>query len=665
MKFGCPFCNSKFTRKRNLNRHFSEKHSGQKIVSSCFLCGQVFKNDKKLQKHRKTFHRPSKKFELRETAFQKAAVSYRYLYDSRKILTPSEAQNSILTNEIKKIIYFEAGNKNALKFCCVFIAEMVMHDNANNIVASASIPFRSQTFTATSLDKHKIKKNISKAMLEQSNKIEDFINNGSNWVFNRAIAMDIEIGAMNPVFVGANTSHLKVDIENIPNKKHLMNIPSRNNKCFLYCLAEALFGSEIKNKNSCSQFEKFFKFFNFEGIKFPVTVNEIKKFVKKNSQLDIKINIMFWSEQKIYPLECGIGSGSRTVNLLSVPIEKKSVTMYHFLLIKNLDKFLSKIYKAENRCNYYEKAFYCPNCFNKFSQKFSRDNHMKNCFSQKSRIEEVPNKENNKIFFNKYENQFPQNLIAYLDFECELSKINDLCRKCSTLRCKCDVSYTRFETEQKPICFSFVIVDRDNKIMYTKTFSGENAADIFLDDLLSREKHICNYLNEIVPMEKLSKEEENIFKLSTNCYICNNLFTIDDPKVRDHNHENGAFIAAAHNSCNLRRRRQKTLKIFMHNGSKYDFHFLVKSLAKRNLTNMYILPYNMENFRMIKFNSFMLVDSLAFLQSSLSQLSDELKASNHEYPIIRQSSIVKTAGKFDEEKFNMVLQKGFFPYEYW
>ena len=103
----------------------------------------------------------------------------------------------------------------------------------------------------------------------------------------------------------------------------------------------------------------------------------------------------------------------------------------------------------------------------------------------------------------------------------------------------------------------------------------------------------------------------------------------------------------------------------MHNGSKYDFHFLVKSLAKRNLTNMYILPYNMENFRMIKFNSFMLVDSLAFLQSSLSQLSDELKASNHEYPIIRQSSIVKTAGKFDEEKFNMVLQKGFFPYEYW
>ena len=73
----------------------------------------------------------------------------------------------------------------------------------------------------------------------------------------------------------------------------------------------------------------------------------------------------------------------------------------------------------------------------------------------------------------------------------------------------------------------------------------------------------------------------------------------------------------------------------------------------------------MEHFRMIKFNSFTLLDSLAFLQSSLSQLAEELKDSNHDYPILRQSDIVKTKGYFDKEKFEMVLQKGFFPYEYW
>jgi hypothetical protein len=68
---------------------------------------------------------------------------------------------------------------------------------------------------------------------------------------------------------------------------------------------------------------------------------------------------------------------------------------------------------------------------------------------------------------------------------------------------------------------------------------------------------------------------------------------------------------------------------------------------------------------MIRFNSFTLLDSLAFLQSPLAQLSDELYQSNHNYPIIRKSKIVTTDGKFDEEKFQMILKKGHFPYEYW
>jgi hypothetical protein len=61
----------------------------------------------------------------------------------------------------------------------------------------------------------------------------------------------------------------------------------------------------------------------------------------------------------------------------------------------------------------------------------------------------------------------------------------------------------------------------------------------------------------------------------------------------------------------------------------------------------------------------MFLDTLAFLQSSLSQLADILKDSNHDYPLLKQSHIVQTNGYFDKEKFDMVLQKGFFPYEYW
>jgi hypothetical protein len=37
--------------------------------------------------------------------------------------------------------------------------------------------------TAAVIEKENINKKIESAMFEQSNKIEEFINNGSNWVF--------------------------------------------------------------------------------------------------------------------------------------------------------------------------------------------------------------------------------------------------------------------------------------------------------------------------------------------------------------------------------------------------------------------------------------------------------------------------------------------------
>jgi hypothetical protein len=56
-------------------------------------------------------------------------------------------------------------------------------------------------YTAAVIEKENINKKIESAMFEQSNKIEEFINNGSNWVFffKTAIAMDVEVGGVNPI----------------------------------------------------------------------------------------------------------------------------------------------------------------------------------------------------------------------------------------------------------------------------------------------------------------------------------------------------------------------------------------------------------------------------------------------------------------------------------
>lgn len=664
MTFKCCYCKINFTRKNNLKRHLNNKHTNSKHIINCFLCGIIFDDVSDLNTHYEDYHRPSNYFEIKESAFNKTVIVYRYVYNKHKHISLADSQNSFIKKEIKKVIYHEAAKKNIIKYSIILIANMQMLDNKNDLISSATIPFRSKTFTSVPLEKNRIKESILIGMEEHTNKIESFIQNGSNWVFDRPLAIDIEIAGMNGLFMGSS-QYCSFDLKLIPNKKHLLNLPSKNNQCLLYCVAEALYGNEIENKKSHKSYKKYIKKFNTNGINFPTSMKDVRKFVKLNEAMDIKLNVLFLSDKKIYPLESSIGTGKNVINLLIVPVEVEHNSIHHFVLIKNLDKFLSKVYKNENG-NFYTDSFYCSNCLNKFYNKNNRDMHNKNCIKNRAQIEKVPTKENNNIQFVKYENQFYENIVGYLDFECTLSKLGNKCDVCNTLRCKCDYSYTRFENIQRPICFSFIIVNKNNQIIYEKNYAGENACDVFLNDLLIQEKTWINRkLNETIKMIKLSDEEEIIYNLSQACYMCNKEFTDTDEKVRDHDHSTGYFISAAHRSCNLRRRKQKNLKIFMHSGSRYDFHFIVKSLAKKEIKNLYILPYNMENFRMVQFNCFMILDSLAFLPSSLAKLSEDLKHSGHEYPIIKKSKLMETDGKFDRQKFEMSLQKGFFCYEYW
>ena len=70
-----------------------------------------------------------------------------------------------------------------------------------------------------------------------------------------------------------------------------------------------------------------------------------------------------------------------------------------------------------------------------------------------------------------------------------------------------------------------------------------------------------------------------------------------------------------------------------------------------------MLPFNGENFRTISFNSFEFVDTLSFLQASLGSLASDLKDSNHDFKIMKQTFLTQTKGKYNSEKYEMVLQK--------
>ena len=98
---------------------------------------------------------------------------------------------------------------------------------------------------------------------------------------------------------------------------------------------------------------------------------------------------------------------------------------------------------------------------------------------------------------------------------------------------------------------------------------------------------IINYEEkEMIP---LTYEETRSCENQKVCHICKKEFATDKNdkntfklyhKVRDHCHYTGKFRVAAHSICNLRYKTPKETPIVFHNGSTYDYHFIIKQLAK-------------------------------------------------------------------------------------
>ena len=102
-------------------------------------------------------------------------------------------------------------------------------------------------------------------------------------------------------------------------------------------------------------------------------------------------------------------------------------------------------------------------------------------------------------------------------------------------------------------------------------------------DLREHATEIINYeKKEMIP---LTKEEKKSYCASRRCYICKRKFSTDDSnkkyyKVRDHCHYTGKYRGAVHDICNLRCKIPKEIPVVFHNGSTYDYHFMIKELAE-------------------------------------------------------------------------------------
>ena len=67
-------------------------------------------------------------------------------------------------------------------------------------------------------------------------------------------------------------------------------------------------------------------------------------------------------------------------------------------------------------------------------------------------------------------------------------------------------------------------------------------------------------------------------------------------KIRDHYHYTREYTGVAHSICNLKYSVAKKIPILFHNGSNYDYHFIIKELAKKFKKQLPCLGENVEKY---------------------------------------------------------------------
>ena len=226
------------------------------------------------------------------------------------------------------------------------------------------------------------------------------------------------------------------------------------------------------------------------------------------------------------------------------------------------------------------------------------------------------------------------------DLECLLKKINT----CYNNPEESSTTEINKHTPSGYSLFTHCSFDKTkNKLDY---YRGDNCMKKFCKDLREHATKIINYeKKDMIPLTKKEEENHNEQKV---CYICKKEFNTDDKKhhqVKDHCHDTGKYRGAAHNICNLRYKIPKEIPIVFHNGSTYDYHFIIKELVKEFDGNFECLGENTEKYitfsvplkKEIKNKNKIIeitykikfIDSFRFMSTSLSKLVDNFSEGIH------------------------------------
>ena len=356
-----------------------------------------------------------------------------------------------------------------------------------------------------------IPKQISHAQQKIQEKLEKYTRNRTGGTVDEIERVYIDIAKYSPL---KGSSYIDLP-PYYKNKKAIINVKNKDDKCLLWSLLSALCHDQVKHHpERVSNYEKYT--LNFDGISQPTPISEISKVEMMNN---LAINVYGNNEK------C---NGIIVHRLSDMPKEFKRINLFlfvneegrsHYMWIKDFNKLL------HDQTKYKGKKYPCERCLHLFSRKDLLEEHREDCLGIAGKPkDEMPKEGNNFIYFKNIQNKMMVPYVIYADFE----SIN---RPVTNVLQNPEKSSTTI-TQIHEICsYGYVVSRCDGSVYEPVIYRGKNAAEKFLKALQKEEIKIRKNLEKITPIEMTDKDNTK-HNNAQKCWICEKgNFTEENQKI--------------------------------------------------------------------------------------------------------------------------------------
>lgn len=399
------------------------------------------------------------------------------------------------------------------------------------------IPTQSKRIdSSTNISEH-FRNDIIANILRQ---IDEVMIRGSGFTLSKIIHLEVQILKYEPLGGGAEFIELPKVLKN---KKAIVNLKNTGDECFKWSILASSHYDEVyaRNKfaaNNANYYHEWRNELNFDGIDFPVRINQIEQFMRQNNNL--AVNVYYWDgeSKRLCPLFLAMKPLSyRYIHLLliteeAVTLEHAVNVKSHYCLITRLDRLAVKQLTKHGH-----KIHVCNRCLNFFNTVKKLKEHHIVCQLMNDTAIEMPSIDNKYEKFKDFYKEIKNPFIVYADCEALLRPPD-----AQVFNAECSTKALN-QHEVHSIGYYFKHEHNETRSRYAYR-RGTDCLDWFTKELTGIATEAYNFLKyKKKPMFPLTESEEKSYMEATVCHICKKKLKTDPSgaiiKVKDHCHMTG------------------------------------------------------------------------------------------------------------------------------